>query len=361
MNIQKKINKVLRKKKVINNRFKYVILLLERLGLRRKRKIGFKALALFQSFFPEKEKPDLGKRIGVAIFLGGVAIACIHLDFYFRILSLAFVLSISILGLREFLSLVKKIKSTQPFEIPVYVFSFILVLGFYAHYLNSIRNKGVLLPPFLMFILKYCFPDFLFLSLWIFSFFITIAIIQIFFRPVTGAGANIALSFIAPIYTVFSFSHVFLYYSFHNPVYYLYLFLLIPIFADTGAYFTGKFMGRHKLGLEASPNKTVEGYVGAYGFGIGVAYLYNFIVGDYLNLSTYHLSALEILSISCIVVTLSILGDLFESVWKRDARIKNSGNLPGHGGVLDLMDAMYITIPLGFYYLSFRILMNWPM
>jgi phosphatidate cytidylyltransferase len=109
---------------------------------------------------------------------------------------------------------------------------------------------------------------------------------------------------------------------------------------DTGAYFVGKKFGQRKFS-NFSPNKTIEGVLG--GIAVGTA------LGTLVFYSTYGMSALYI---SLAISFFSVWGDLFESMLKRQANVKDSGNLlPGHGGVLDRVDgylfasvAMYILL-----------------
>ena len=104
--------------------------------------------------------------------------------------------------------------------------------------------------------------------------------------------------------------------------------LLVVAFTDIGAYVVGKSMGK-TLFCETSPNKTLEGVVG----GIVVATLSGLIVG------LYYVDISIALLISFLVALSSIFGDLFESYLKREAGVKDSGNvIPGHGGVLDRID-----------------------
>lgn len=114
--------------------------------------------------------------------------------------------------------------------------------------------------------------------------------------------------------------------------------------ADIAAYASGRAFGRHKLAQNISPGKTWEGAAGAAGgvliYGVVVAWLTSRVPGTsggWLLL----LSALALLTI------VSILGDLFESLIKRQAGVKDSGRiLPGHGGVLDRIDSLTSTLPL---------------
>jgi phosphatidate cytidylyltransferase len=104
--------------------------------------------------------------------------------------------------------------------------------------------------------------------------------------------------------------------------------IIIVASCDTGAYYIGRAIGKNKFS-KISPNKTIEGVIG----GIAIATLLGTIVG------IYNYSFLLSLVVALLVSTSSIFGDLFESYLKRNANIKDSGNiLPGHGGVLDRLD-----------------------
>jgi len=118
--------------------------------------------------------------------------------------------------------------------------------------------------------------------------------------------------------------------------------ILITALADTGAYFSGKFLGKHKMAPEISPKKTLEGALG----GILLA---SFVSAGFFELVGNKLSAdfFQILLISIGLVFISIFGDLFESLLKRQHGIKDSGViLPGHGGVLDRIDSLIAVLPI---------------
>ncbi len=112
---------------------------------------------------------------------------------------------------------------------------------------------------------------------------------------------------------------------------------------DTFAFLTGKFFGKNKLFERISPKKTWEGTVGGGILTVIVATLLAFFYNDEQDLYFWIVSA-------CIVVPCAVLGDLLESLFKRNMKLKDTGNiLPGHGGVLDWFDAAIFTIP--FFYL----------
>jgi phosphatidate cytidylyltransferase len=121
--------------------------------------------------------------------------------------------------------------------------------------------------------------------------------------------------------------------------------------ADISAYFAGRAFGRHKLAPTISPGKTWEGVAGAVA---GVA-LYGSIVLSFSPLKDTLPVAMPLLGVLLILLTaVSVMGDLFESLLKRQAGIKDSsGLLPGHGGVLDRIDALTSTLPLAALILYF--------
>ncbi len=123
---------------------------------------------------------------------------------------------------------------------------------------------------------------------------------------------------------------------------YLVLYLLTLVsFADTGAYFGGRKWGKHKLAPRVSPGKTWEGVASA----LAVTGIFSLIAANLFSFSGNQLLAFIVLSL--VTVSFSILGDLTESMFKRNAGLKDSGTiLPGHGGVLDRMDGVTAAAPV---------------
>jgi len=125
-----------------------------------------------------------------------------------------------------------------------------------------------------------------------------------------------------------------------GPYLLLSLFVIIWV-ADSGAYFSGRYFGATKLAPDISPGKTIEGVYGALFAALLVAILIAVLL-DY-NLS----QVISFASVALFCTTFSIIGDLFESVAKRSAGIKDSGNIfPGHGGVMDRIDSLTAAGPL---------------
>jgi phosphatidate cytidylyltransferase len=112
--------------------------------------------------------------------------------------------------------------------------------------------------------------------------------------------------------------------------------------ADTAAYATGRMFGSHKIAPNLSPNKTVEGLIG--GFVIGTMGFW------FAGLYQDWLSGVDALIIGAAVAAVAPIGDLFESMLKRDLGTKDTGTLFGpHGGLLDRLDAVFFTVVVGYY------------
>jgi phosphatidate cytidylyltransferase len=116
---------------------------------------------------------------------------------------------------------------------------------------------------------------------------------------------------------------------------------------DTAAYATGRMFGNHKIAPSLSPNKTLEGLIG--GFVIGTMGFW------FAGLYQDWLSGVDALIIGAAVAAIAPVGDLFESMLKRDLGVKDTGTLFGpHGGILDRLDAVFFTVVVG-YYLSVQL------
>lgn len=130
------------------------------------------------------------------------------------------------------------------------------------------------------------------------------------------------------------------YYAENAPALILYLLVMIWV-ADSAAYFTGRKWGRHKLAPTISPGKSREGVAGGL--------LATFVLAI-LAASLFELKGVAFISfviITMVSVVFSVAGDLFESMFKRQTGIKDSGSLlPGHGGLLDRVDSLNSAVPI---------------
>jgi len=116
------------------------------------------------------------------------------------------------------------------------------------------------------------------------------------------------------------------------------------LFTDTGCYVIGSKFGKHKLAPIVSPSKTIEGAIGG---GI-CTIICALVIGYLIRIPWYHSLILGLL-----ITIFAQIGDLCESLIKRDAGVKDSSDiLPGHGGFLDRSDSYIFTIPVAYYYLS---------
>lgn len=119
------------------------------------------------------------------------------------------------------------------------------------------------------------------------------------------------------------------------------LYVMILVWgADSGAYMFGKMFGKHKLAPKVSPGKTWQGFFG----GLLTAAVISWAYGWWAHLDV---TPMVLLVCSIVAALASVLGDLTESMFKREAGIKDSGNLiPGHGGILDRIDSLTAAVPV---------------
>ena len=122
----------------------------------------------------------------------------------------------------------------------------------------------------------------------------------------------------------------------------LIMFLMLLIWgADTAAYFVGKKWGKRQLASQVSPRKTWEGSVGGIIAGITISLAYVIVSDQTLD------KGVTLIGLSILTVSISIIGDLMESMVKREANTKDSGSiLPGHGGVMDRIDSLTSAAPV---------------
>lgn len=178
--------------------------------------------------------------------------------------------------------------------------------------------------------------------------FIPIVFIVELFHTSESPMANIAMTLMGIFYVAFPltlllFVPVLIGDSVWQPMNFL-CFLFIVWANDVFAYLVGVAFGRHRLCERLSPKKSWEGFFGGVLGALGMGALGAYILGG--NLWVW-------LGLATIVSVTSVLGDLVESMFKREAGVKDSGRImPGHGGMLDRFDAVLIATPFAFVYLS---------
>lgn len=250
--------------------------------------------------------------------------------FYFGYLSTFFLfLVITTLGVEEFYTIVSKNKDYSPqkfFGLKTSIATFVL-LSLIIQGNTSMKYIGI--PLFLIFL----------------TFIIEL------YRKQKHPFINVAYTIMPIFYVVLPF--ILLYHlgyfnnhkftnEFSYPIIWGYFFILWS--NDTGAYLSGRFFGKHKLFERISPKKTWEGSIGGAVLSVVVAYV--------CSMYFEQLSVTDWIVVALITVVFGSLGDLVESMLKRSLNIKDSGNiLPGHGGILDRFDGLFISIPFVYAYL----------
>ncbi|HZV34437.1 MAG TPA: CDP-archaeol synthase [Verrucomicrobiae bacterium] len=133
-----------------------------------------------------------------------------------------------------------------------------------------------------------------------------------------------------------------------NGHFYLLYFLLITKFSDMGAYSVGSLIGKHKMIPRISPGKTWEGFAGAIVVSTAASLLFVYFAHDEMPAMNWK----HAIVLGVVLSIAAVIGDLIESLFKREAGVKDSGHLfPGIGGILDLLDSLLFNAPLMYIYL----------
>ncbi len=242
------------------------------------------------------------------VYLGGV---------YFT-LAIAF---LTLLGICEYRNIAKK-AGWRFLSIPLW-------LGGCIFPLTTLFNKPI--ASFLLFIFfMFCF------------------IYYLYYFPQSSPG-DLAVTILGIVYVSWTFSHLILLRQLSHG-FWLVLFVFVIIWStDTGAYFTGIFLGKHKFAPSISPNKTWEGFLGGLLFSL---------LGAYVLIRNITIPDGRLFLLMAPFISLAgQIGDLFESSLKRTAQVKDSSRIiPGHGGILDRFDSTLWAAPLTYYLI---VLMGW--
>ncbi len=187
-----------------------------------------------------------------------------------------------------------------------------------------------------------------------FTIFIAVLLmLQLFTRPLKGAAFSVGVTVLGVFYIVMSMSHLILLKSLKDGIFYIVILIAVVMLNDSGAYFGGIMFGKHKAGIEASPNKSWEGYFSGLLFSVIAFILANQVFISFFSRDLF--TMLECVLLGIAVSVLANLGDLVESAFKRDGGFKDSGRIiPGHGGMWDVFDATIFALPFFYYYLIFK-------
>lgn len=192
---------------------------------------------------------------------------------------------------------------------------------------------------------------------------------QVISGKISEALTSIAYTFFGVIYVSFLLSHIIFMKDIHyttylapgeinslfNGRYWILTTFLMVWASDSAAYFVGMAIGKHKLAPKISPKKSIEGAVAGLIAPVGVMFLVRYV----LFFQDSNISVFHIVIIGLICGIFGQIGDLGESLFKREFEIKDSGKiLLGHGGILDRFDSMIFVLPLVYYYLKFMVITN---
>jgi phosphatidate cytidylyltransferase len=163
-------------------------------------------------------------------------------------------------------------------------------------------------------------------------------------KTVTHGLLDPAIVAFGPLYVGLCLGHLLLTRALTEGEFLIFFVFFVTWAADTGAYYVGTALGRHKLAPSISPNKTMEGLAGGW-----LAALLAAFAARAWFLPSF--TALDCVAAACLLTVAGLLGDLAESAMKRGAGVKDSGGmLPGHGGMLDRLDSLLFTAPVFYYY-----------
>lgn len=177
------------------------------------------------------------------------------------------------------------------------------------------------------------------------------------FRDSSNALLDVAVEFFGLCYVAVPLSFLLgvLYPSSHHLIaqdgrwWLLYLIVVTKI-TDIGAYFVGRLWGSHKLAPVLSPKKTVEGALAGFCCAVIMSVVLRTIGYEFSD-GTFDLTVIESIWLGMLIGVLGQVGDLAESLLKRDAAVKDSNNLPGLGGVLDIVDSLLLTSPIVYFFI----------
>lgn len=261
-------------------------------------------------------------RVATGAVFGVVLLACI---LYNNISFGALFALVTCLAVNEFCNLVHEYKKTT-FSTPVAVVGGLyLFLAFFM--MDKVAEPFMLFVPYLILI--------------------AFALVRELYKKADSPLDNMAYFALSQLYAALPFALLNILSTFGPGAYNYIMPLSIFIFlwcSDSGAYFVGSAIGRHRLFERISPKKSWEGSIGGGVLALVAAYV--------LSLFYPTLCAIEWMGMAAVVVVTGTWGDLIESCMKREMGIKDSGNiLPGHGGILDRFDSAILAIPSVVVYL----------
>lgn len=273
---------------------------------------------------------DLGQRFVIASFL----ILCLSAMLFFAYLPGFYIIVLFFSALFAFFSCYELLRM--------------------RHFQSKLRSKMVSILSSAILVSFFVAGYFSLPMIWPFATFL-VSFMIIFlshFHRVEGAIRDIAISFFSLVYICVPIGLlIYILYKYQNfsPIdgrLWIALIVVLTKVSDIFAYFSGKIFGKNLLAKYISPNKTIEGALGGLFSVIALS-----VVVQYF-FPTYSISYLAAALFGLIIGILSQIGDLCESLLKRDAKVKDSSNIPGIGGILDTLDSLLFTIPFFYIYIT---------
>lgn len=255
---------------------------------------------------------QLSKRLLISAVLSGISIAAIfYLPHWFFFLVVE---AIILVGLNEFFSLAeqKGLLVHRGFGL-----FFGALLPFSAYFSLQPTNLLMVCVALFIFLFNRKSPD----------------------KTIT----SVSVSVFGIIYVAWFFSYLIKIKLLPDGAAWVFYSVLIVKTGDAAAYFVGKKFGRTKLLEHVSPKKSIEG---------AIAQMFATIALSVGSVFYLHVSPMHLLVLGTAVGFLALLGDLAESLIKRDAGVKDSGHIPGLGGILDVVDSLLFTVPVVYFYLT---------
>ena len=283
------------------------------------------------------------RRLGSTVVLWSVVLLALLAgrNLFGDTLFLLVMLTLTVLGLKEFYALVRK-AGLDCFSrwglaggVMLTIWTFARLQDGWSAYVPQVGPNGFETGLFVLFLLG-------------------LFVLQLFCHKSGSGLTRIAATLLGLWYVPWLLNFIQKLHFFPNPNavgdvanFYVLYFILVTKFSDLGAYVTGSLIGKHKMIPRISPGKTWEGFGGAIVIATGVSVVFAHFLGDKLfGMTLTHAIILGVLlSVSAVV------GDLIESIFKREAQVKDSGGFfPGIGGILDLLDSILFNAPLMYLY-----------
>jgi phosphatidate cytidylyltransferase len=258
--------------------------------------------------------------------------------------------------------------SYTPFFKPIFILLSAAVISLaLAEYYHLARNKGfqpsdvsgivISIVYTIALAVSFYYPSLAALS-WLALLFSCVTLFLTFFNQQASSLGNLAITLFGIFYLTLPISCALRinYFFPENALYdgrlWLTYVLVVTKTTDIGGYFCGKMLGRNKLAPTISPKKTVEGALG----GLGASLLTSLIFSAFVSFFyPFNITFFQSLWIGITISILAQLGDLSESLLKRDAGVKDSSQLPGLGGMLDILDSLVFTLPFMYLLLKMQI------